>query len=294
MQEGAASVPAISEFLEKNLDFSLASIPGGELLGASSVRMALLEALQAIGGAEALSATAQTLQTTSDPREIAWLARTLEQQAPEQYRQMAMTAANEALAMAAAGKLEGRDVAPLFEMLQQFGGAQAASELAKVTENWNYYATITLANLSDGAGVPALIQIVQNADTTARGTRTAALQMLAQVAVSSPEAREALFEQAQAGKIQASSWPGIAAVLGGDTFRLGRPPGVSPDIKAYHLVHGPQDYFSAPGAAGWTPAQINDQLALINRLLSLNPPPLAVQNLQNSQARLSGFLNTPK
>jgi hypothetical protein len=279
--------------LEKNLDFSFAAIPGGELLGASSLRMALLEALQAIGGAEALSATVQTLQTTSDPREIAWLARSLEQQAPEQYRQMAMTAAHEALAMAAAGKLEGRDVAPLFEMMKQFGGAQTASELAKVAENWNYYAAITLANLADGTGVPALIQMVQNPDDTMRGARAAALQMLAQVAGSSPEAREALFEQARSGKVPPSSWPGIASVLGGDTFQLGKPASMSSDIKTWHLARGPQDYFSAPNPAGWTSAEINDRLAFINRLLTLNPPPLAVQNLQRSQATLSGLL-TPK
>jgi hypothetical protein len=293
-QQGALAVPAISEFLEKNLDFSFTAVPGGDSLGASSMRMALLEALQTIGGAEALSATVQTLQTTSDPREIAWLARSLEQQAPEQYRQMAVAAANEALAMAAAGKLEGRDVAPLFEILQQLGGAQAAFDLARVTENWNYYGAITLANLADGSGVPALIQMVQDPNAGVKGTRAAALQALAQISASSPEAREALFEQARLGKIPPSSWPGIAAVLGGDMFQMGKPESISSDMKTYHLTHGNQNYFSAPSAAGWTPAQLNEQLAFINRLLYLNPPPLAVQSLQSSQATLSGLLNTPK
>jgi len=294
VQQGAVAVPAISEFLEKNLDFSFTSVPGGDSLGASSMRMALLEALQAIGGPEALSATAQTLQTTSDPREIAWLARSLEQQAPEQYRHMAVAAANEALAMAAAGKLEGRDVAPLFEVLQQLGGAQAAFDLAKVTGNWNYYAAITLANLSDGSGVPALIQMVQDPDAAVKGTRAAALQMLAQVSASAPEAREVLFEQARLGKIPASSWPGIAAVLGGDTFQMGKPESASSDIKTYHLTRGNQNYFSGSNLAGWSSAQINDQLALISRLLSLNLHPSAIQTLQSSRATLSGMLNTPK
>lgn len=280
VQQGAVAVPAISEFLEKNLDFSFVSVPGGDLLGKSSMRMALLEALQAIGGAEALSATVQTLQTTSDPREIAWLARSLEQQAPEQYRQMAVAAANEALAMAAAGKLEGRDVAPLFEILQQFGGAQAALDLAKVSQSWNYYAAIALANLPEGAGVPALIQIVQDPEAAVKGTRAAALQMLAQVAVSSPEAREVLFEQARLGKIRPSSWPGIAAVLGGDMFQMGRPGSAASDIKTYHLTRGNQDYFSAPNTAGWSQAQVNEQIAFIKRLLGATSDPLAHQTLQ--------------
>jgi hypothetical protein len=298
VQQGAGAVPAISEFLEKNLDFSFASMSGGDLLGKSSMRMALLEALQAIGGPEALMASAQTLQTTSDPREIAWLARSLEQQAPEQYRQLAVTAANEALAMAAAGKLPGRDVGPLFEVLQQYGGPAAAAELAKATEHWNYYAAITLANLPEGAGVPTLVQIVEDPNAGVKGTRAAALQMLAQVSAFYPEAREALFEQARANKIPPSSWPAIASVLGGEMFQMGKPgstavpPGAT-DIKTYHLTHGNQDYFSAPNAAGWSPAQIQDQLAFIQRLLNLKPDPFAMQVLQTSYASLSAFLNKP-
>ena len=77
-------------------------------------------------------------------------------------------------------------------------------------------------------------------------------------------------------------------------FQMGKPGNVSSDMKTYHLTHGNQDYYSAPNAAGWSAAQINQQLAFINRLLSLNPPPLAVQTLQSSHATLSGLLNTPK
>jgi hypothetical protein len=200
--------------------------------------------------------------------------------------------------MAAAGKLEGRDVAPLFDLLQKYGGAAVAAELAKATEHWNYYAAITLANLPEGAGVSALIQIAQDPDAAVKGTRPAALQMLAQVAPFFPEAREVLFEQARLNKIPPSSWPAIAAVLGGDMFQMGRPGNANipatGDVKTYHLTHGNQDYFSATTAATWTPAQINDQLAFIDRLLSVNPPPLAVQTLQTSRATLSGLLNAAK
>src|SRR5206468_442210 len=109
LQQGAAAVPAMREFLARNVDLDF-GLEGSQVLGYSSVRTAMFDALQQIGGPEALSLMLETLQSTSDPREIALLARSLEGQAPEQYRHEAINAARGALAMAAEGKLEGRDV----------------------------------------------------------------------------------------------------------------------------------------------------------------------------------------
>src|SRR5437773_686852 len=128
-QQGASAVPAIRDFLARNVDVDFDTIPGGELLGFSTVRLALFDALRQIGGADSIAASTQVLQTSADPREIAVLTKNLEQQAPGQHRQVAVSAARDALAQAARGQLEGRDVGPLFEILQQFGGATAAGDL---------------------------------------------------------------------------------------------------------------------------------------------------------------------
>ena len=100
--QGADAVPAIREFLTRNLDLDFGR-EEGQMLGYPSVRTAMLDVLQQIGGPEALSLMLETLQTTSDPREIALLARSLDQQAPAQYRQQALSATRETLAMAADG-----------------------------------------------------------------------------------------------------------------------------------------------------------------------------------------------
>ena len=53
---GAASVGAIREFLDKNVDLDFVQVPGGDQLSYSSIRAAFLDALRQIGGPEAQSA----------------------------------------------------------------------------------------------------------------------------------------------------------------------------------------------------------------------------------------------
>jgi len=185
IREGAAALPAMREFLARNVDLDFGP-DGSQMLGYSSVRAAMLDALQQIGGPEAVSVMLQTLQTTSDPREIALLAQSLDRQAPEQYRPEAINATREALAMAAQGKLDGRDVGPLFEVLQNFGGAAAIPDLEQASGQWKYYAALSLAQLADGAGIPALIEMARDPAGAAKGTLTAALEMLARVAPEYP------------------------------------------------------------------------------------------------------------
>src|SRR5881396_567750 len=128
VQRGSDAVPAILEFLkqDKDLDFGSGL---SQTLGYGSVRRAMFDALAQIGGPEAVQAARETLQNSADPREIALLAQTLDKLAPEEYRQEAVQAAREALGMAANGKLQGADVAPLFEVLGKYGGGAAISDL---------------------------------------------------------------------------------------------------------------------------------------------------------------------
>jgi hypothetical protein len=298
IQEGAAAVPALREFLARNVDMDFGS-ELGRILGYSSVRTAIFEALQQIGGSEALALMQETLQTTSDPREIALLARNLERQAPEQYREEALNAAREGLAMAAEGKLDGRDVGPLFEVLQKFGGTAAVSDLEQASSQWKYYATLSLAQLTDGAGVPALIQMARDPAAAGKGTLGVALEMLARVAPQYPEARTALIEQARQNKIPPNLWPYVASSLTGDQYQYqesvfanSAASAAAGDLKAVHINFGNQNLYSA-GGESLSPDQIHQQLTLIDELLLASNDATAADPLRQSRDLLLKRLSKP-
>jgi len=116
---GPAAIPAIRQFLASKQDMRFDSVGGSAALGQASLRLSMIDALSKIGGPEALATTGEALRSATDPREIAILARSLEQQAPGEYKQAAVDAARAALADAMAGKLSNVDVAGLFSVLQQ-------------------------------------------------------------------------------------------------------------------------------------------------------------------------------
>jgi hypothetical protein len=289
--QGAAAVPAIREFLEKNLDMNFDAGSAG-LLGQSSLRMSFLEALQNIGGPEAIAVSSQIMQTTLDPREIATLAQSLEKQAPGQYGQMAADAARSALAMAGSGQLEGRDVGPLFGVLQQYGGPSVVTELEKFSGQYRYYSTIALANLPDAGGVSALIQMVQDPEAASKGGRSPALQMLAQAGLQSPDAFKVLVEQAQAGQIPSATWLNIAAILAGDKMQIGVPP-VESGVRSFHLSSGNQNFYTAPDPSVWPPEQVNTYISKIDQLLAVSNNDVAKNALQQSRAALQARLQPP-
>src|SRR5262249_38296116 len=116
-------------------------------------------------------------------------------------------------------KLESSDVAPLFEVLQKYGGSAVVADLEKATKQWGYYGPIALGLLPDNAGVPRLIQMLQ--DTKAPSiVRDASFQMLAQLADGSAEARTALVEQARLNGTSEFAWRITAPILAGDRVGL--------------------------------------------------------------------------
>jgi len=126
VRQGAKAVPAIQDYLDKNLDSNYGNVKGAEELGYSSVRHAFLDTLKQIGGPEAEGAMVHVLQTTAEPNEVGELARNLEAQAPGQYRDQILQAAREALDMAHDGRL-GKDIerGPLYRVFQSLGAAYA-------------------------------------------------------------------------------------------------------------------------------------------------------------------------
>jgi hypothetical protein len=102
---GPAGLPAIRQFLNRNeeIDFvSASSGRGGRGTGAESVlpaslRFGLFEVVKQIGGIEAEGVLAEILGTTGRGVEVAWLARALQEIAPNKYREAALAAARELL-----------------------------------------------------------------------------------------------------------------------------------------------------------------------------------------------------
>lgn len=288
VQQGSAAVPAILEFLEKSVDFGFGA-DGNAALGYSSARTAMLDALLQIGGTEGQGGLLQVLQNTADPREIALLAHSLEKLAPEQYRQESVSAAVQALSMAADGKLEGIDVAPLFQVIQNYGGVGAAGELEQAAKHWNYYATIGLGQLPDGAGIPALIQLAQGS-TSAKGN---ALELLTQMSFQYPDARASLLEMARTDRIGPNLWRYLTPLLAGDQYYFEDSPLQAPLATGSqrpgggsHVVFGNQHFYTAYDLANLTPEQISQRTALIDELRSVASDPDAVKALQAARALL--------
>lgn len=296
VQQGSGAVPAIREFLAKNVDVDLGR-DGQQTFGYRSVRGAMIDALAQIGGSLAEAAMTDVLQNTGEPREIAMLAQNLEKLNPGIHQQQALDAARQALQMMAQGGLQNRDAAPLFEVLQQYGGPNVAPDLESRINQWEYYAAISLAGLPDGAGVPSLIQLAGDQSTASPGNKAIALQMLAQLATQSPDAQAALLDQVRAGKLTAYNWIGLEPLLAGN--QLVFEDSVIDDslqrvsvnnVKQTHVPFGNQSFYTVPLGA-MTIDQIDQRSALINELLSATSDPMGIQMLQKAKAELSQRLS---
>ena len=291
VQHGPAAVPAIREFLAQNKDIPYDYKQGGSLLGAHSLRLGLLQALESIGGSEAVQLAVDTLQTTTEPREIAQIARHLEKQAEGQYRETILNAARESMAMAAAGKLGQTDAGPLFNVMAQYGGANAIGDFQKVTSPYRYYAALALAQLPDGAGIAPLSQMLRQPNGPPRATHNAALEALAQLAPAYPEAREIILQQARLKQIPETVWPSVAESLTGAKFFIRNlaEDGLTPQSgdKTYHIGQGPQDFFSRRDAAPLTPEQKQQMAQFLDQLLQTEVPALGLESLQKSKEKVA-------
>jgi HEAT repeat protein len=269
-EQGPEAVPGIHEFLAQNRELDFTSNPGGNLLGQSSLRSAMINALGQIGGPDATAALLEALQTTTLPTEIPLLAKILDEQNPGQYGQQILKAVTDVLTMAAAGQLPLEwDVAPLFKLVQADGDSATAAALGEFEGPYKYYATMALAGMPDAAGLPELIRQSKSSDDP--GRRDFAAQMLAQIATQSPDATAALIDQAKADQISDAAWRKMAIALAVDHYQIGQPPGDSdaganpiPGLKTFHVDIHNQNFYSLPLAPG---DHVSERLALIDQLL---------------------------
>jgi len=267
----------------------------GDSIGAPTLRTGLLESLRQIGGPEAIAASRQILQSSSNPLEIALVARNLEGAAPGQYRQDSMDAAVSGLNAAAQGQMGNTDVGPLFQALQAYGDTNALGTLTGMAPKYGYYASLALAGLPSGQGVPALTQMAQDASEAGIGNRQFALQMLAQASAQSPDAGTALVNLARQNQVPEGAWTAIAAVLAGQQFQFPRqyPENMfgtldGPELRTYRQQNGNQNFISTTLPTDGSAPDATQRLALIDQILASTTDPAAVQALQQAKARLGG------
>ena len=276
-EQGAAALPAIREYLDRFQDIDFDSVGAGKLVGYPSLRLAMLDVLGKVGGSEAMELSLQTLQKTGDPQEIAALTKGLEKQLPpDQVRQVAVAAASDALTEALSGKWDGRSVTPLFEVLQKYGDQNVAGLLEQAAGRWNYYATLALAGLPDGAGIPALIHLAQDPAIRKSANGDFALRPLAQAAMQYPEARTALVEQVRLNQVPDGAWPTVAASLSGN-----------------YIQYGNQVFGSTVPPVVWTSDQVSQRIALIDQLLAVAYNSAGQQALQNARAAVLTHATPP-
>lgn len=301
LQGGVDSVSAIAEALRPNTE-RVFTPEEASLLGYSSARTALLDALARIGGPEATAALGEVLDVAASPREIALVTKSLETLAPGQYTDQAVDAARQTLAMAREKQLEGFDVAPLFEVLQTYGGPGALAELEKASGYWNYYGTVALANLPEAAGVPSLIRMASlNEKGVAGPGRLQALQMLAQLAGANEDARTALLAQAKAGQISPNLWPYLARPLAGEQAHVqdsvlndNAPNLAMARTSSSHIKHNNQNFYFAPAGGGLTAEEVARQMALIEELSKTTSDPEGLKVLERTRLSLERQAAVPR
>src|SRR5205814_3448939 len=141
-----------------------------------------------------------------------------------------------------------------------------------------YYSAIALAELPDGGGIPALIEMAQGASSG----KLNALEMLAQLSTQYPDARAALVEQARANKISPNMWPYLTPLLAGDLYHYqdsafddvraeGRP------SNSAHVVLGNQYFYTAPAVEILTADEIDRRMAFIKELEAVTTDPAALK-----------------
>jgi hypothetical protein len=256
-----------------------------------------------IGGSDAERVLQEQLGETGEPAEIGALARTLDRLAPGKYREPILHATQELLTQISNDSPSSEaehikvDTGPLFTVLQEYGDETVAAELEKAPPWLQQYATVTLANLAGGEGIPYLARMSSNPTTLQSEGGQLALQMLTQVAVDNIEAEEALFDSVRDDHIPASIWPRLAEVLAGNSqVQLQKPDeqtlallgstGKNPYSTHTIVNRQTQILYNVHASAILTTQEIDHRLALIDRLTEETANPAAIQALEKARSSL--------
>jgi hypothetical protein len=307
-KRGFDAVLAIRDFLRSQEDMNFDRLPGGKLAGLHTLRAALFDALRQLGGDASIAVLAEQLGSTQSPAEIATLARILDELAPGAYRDEAIRVATNALSSLASTK-DPLQVRPLFEWLRELGGAEAAVILGQYPANSDdvrylrnpdtsvsptvrMYALMALANLPDGEGVFALMALGTDPRVPMDHRTTEPFRMLAQAAADQGDAAAALLTLASSGQIPDRAWAGVADALAGKQLQFPSRSDIGLSGMNGRFSRGFYDdqrnllYEERTMLGSWSIDQIQQQLALIDSLLSMTKSPGALSALQAARTAL--------
>ncbi|HKS38534.1 MAG TPA: hypothetical protein VJW76_15175 [Verrucomicrobiae bacterium] len=195
---GPAALPAIREFLARNEEIDFASPGQGRGGGGKvpddfvlppSLRFGLFDVLKRTGGPEAEKLLAETLGTTGRGVELAWLARALQESAPNKYRDIALAAARDLLARPAlanpASPLDQNDRDHLFSVLMMYGDTSyAGAAQAQLVQHDGALDGSALKYLQQSLGPQAVAIAAQTYQNPLLLTNAAAKEPLARLALS--------------------------------------------------------------------------------------------------------------
>jgi hypothetical protein len=162
---GESAFPAIREFLARNEDFDLpfsqnkTTRSAAESILPASLRLGLFDVVKRIGGKEAEVLLAEVLNTTGRGSELVWLARALQEIAPNRYRDSALESARELLAQPTPANAN-RD--SLFDVLIFFGDSSYVSTAQQLVVGANGKVDRSALNyLQESLGSQALPLVAQ-------------------------------------------------------------------------------------------------------------------------------------
>jgi hypothetical protein len=155
--------------------------------------------------------------------------------------------------------------------------------------------------LPDGEGIPSLAALAGDPNVPVQNKSELPFQMLSQASVDFPEARKALVDLAQAGQIPDRAWSGIGDALVGKHLQFpsqisgGVLPGrneadvsgvEAPFVRGFYDDEHRIKYEQRAVSADWSTQQVQGQLTLIDKLLSVTSSPIGVKELQQARASL--------
>ncbi len=208
---GPVALPAIRDFLARNedVDFDFSWLTQGSKGGKGatvpndfvlppSLRFGLFDVVKQIGGPDAEKILADVLTTTGRGVEVAWLARTLQELAPNKYRDAALAAAHELLnrplAAASASPLDRNDRDNLFSVLALYNDASFAStaqaQLVRADGQVDRSALKYLQQSLGAQAVPIAAQLYDDPRITDPGKKEPLARLALAYAGADPQANE--------------------------------------------------------------------------------------------------------
>lgn len=280
--QGDAGVPMIREFLLSGKDHSL---PAHNAFRQSSLRLALIDSLHRIGGEQADMVSVELLKTGVSAREFVVLSGFLENQDAGLYHSDIQYAGQQILAKST--DVDGVELGPVYQLLGE-AGATSVDELSQAPQHMQHYASVTLALLPDGKGVPALLEELKRSGKKFDSQKDQLrLKLLAQVAVDQPEAATALADLASQNLIPDKIWPEIAAIAAGlEQIQLSKRDGTVLSQHQITSANGNQILYRSRTDGPRDAAEALARLAFVERLFRSAPDGAANQALASALDRL--------